>query len=116
MSDEMGLPNWRDNVIERVQRREATKSHQVRKRRGVALQTFVDPPFLFAVRRAAEARGIGVGAYIRRAIARQVAKDSGLEWTTLLVHTPAPVPWGERHDPGSGRRYDDGQGYGNWDN
>lgn len=114
--DEIGLPNWRNNVIERVRLRDQSKPHAVTKRRGVALQTFVDPPFLGAVRQAAQARGIGVGAYMRRSVAKQVAKDLGLDWRVLLRGTPAALPWGERHKPNTPAAYDDGQGFGNWDN
>lgn len=57
---------------------------------------------------AAEARGMGRAAYVRRAVAAFVAADLGVSFKDLLRDV-APVD-----KPNLANSYDDGEGYGPW--
>lgn len=115
-------PDWRERLLEKVEVSQRKGTNHRKARRSAQVQVFFDPPFMHAIKEAARARDISVGPYVRRAIAKQVAKDLGIEWEILLEHCAAPSPYGSK-PPGARagtfgvpRSFDDGEGYGDWSN
>lgn len=109
-------PNWRENAVRRVQ--EHARKYSAVKRQGrrrAQVQAFFDPPFLTSLQIAAKMRGMSVGSYVRRSIARQIARDLGIDWTLLLRYCAKPTGYDERGRPAKGS-YDDGTGFGDWAN
>lgn len=90
------------------------------------------PQFKSMLRQASIARGITIVGYIRRAVAKQIAKDLGLDWDEVIIHSPYPAAFGhllpdEDHrmyvvrEKRDGRKHpsreavpDDGTGFGDW--
>jgi hypothetical protein len=90
-------------------------------RRKGQVQVNFDLEFTIMLKAACSARGISIGAYTRRALAKQIAKDLGVDWTLPLSFCAAPTPYGSRQAGAVGkwgieRALDDGTGYGDWDN
>lgn len=115
------LPDWRERVMARVQEKKAAVA-KVKRSRASSITVDFDIPFSLLLKQAAASRGIALGSYVRRCIARQIAKDLGVDWTEVLVHCAAARPHGST-PPGAGagewgvkRSFDDGQGFGNWQN
>lgn len=75
-----------------------------------------DPQFRLLLNAAARSRDISVQGYMRRALARQIAKDLGIDWHSVLAYCAAPAPWNKAHKAYTKRGADDGTGYGDWDN
>jgi len=114
-------PHWQEQVLERVRRTQQTpRKKSVRRKANI--QVDYDPPLQFMLKQAAEARGIGIGSYVRRAIAKQIAKDLNIPWTEVLQHCASAKPYGsvppgaKRGQFGVRRTVDDGEGYGDWTN
>lgn len=76
--------------------------------------------FFVALRQAARSRGIGVGAYTRRAVAAFAAHDLGVSFEDVLKDSPSP-DWSKHRGEMPGKKqifvkvYDDGSGYGAWE-
>jgi hypothetical protein len=108
---------WRDRVNAVVA---ASASEKIKRRglregyRNVAIG--LTPGYAAFLDRAAQGRGISRLSYIRRAVARQVARDLGVPWVEVLAVSQPPVPWGENNRVDQGRRQDDGEGFGDWSN
>lgn len=118
--DSYDRPGWREEVLAAVQQSQRTKNKAGR--RNANIQVDYDPPMQIMLKKAAEARGIGIGSYVKRAIAKQIAKDLGLDWTEVLVHCAQAREYGSK-PPGARktqfgvrRTYDDGEGFGDWTN
>lgn len=111
-------PGWEARAIAAVDEREAKRAAQfTQRKRGVTRQVSVDEEFDRLLVLAAEARGISIIGYMRRAIARQIAKDLDMDWEQLLAHVPQATPHGGMPVGGTLKQtYDDGLGYGNWSN
>jgi len=113
-------PMWKRNILAKVKESQATKNQAGR--RNANIQVDYDPPMQILLKRAAEARGIGIGSYVKRAIAKQIAKDLGIPWTDILIHCAQARPYGSK-PPGARksqfgvrRTFDDGEGFGDWTN
>lgn len=75
----------------------------------------VSPEFNKLLRAAAKARGISVGGYVRRATAKQVAKDLGMAWEDVIKHSPFPSNFAAPSAKPKGEpKPDNGEGYGSW--
>lgn len=114
------FPGWQEAVLDKVREDQRTKNKAGR--RHATVQVDYDPQMQFMLKQVAEARGIGIGSYVRRALAKQIAKDLGIDWTEVLVHCAQARDYGSR-PPGARksqfgvrRTYDDGEGYGDWTN
>lgn len=113
-----GKPGWEDRLIDRV--RESQRKSQARTSKGKRTwsnQVYADIDYGHYVRQAAQGRGISIGAYIRRAVAYQVARDLGIPVTEILRHAAAPMPFGQQGTPPGvkmHRTFDDSTGYGEW--
>lgn len=112
-------PGWQERAIARVRARER-KSSVVRqaRRRGV-LQLFFDTEFVALLDAAAFKRGMSLGAYGRRALAKQIAKDLEIDWRIPLSYCARVSPYGSRpsgRTPKGEKTMDDGEGYGDWSN
>jgi hypothetical protein len=112
------IPGWRERVIANVRHVQAEKSAvRTQGRRKAQIQVFFDPEFLSALHIVAKGRGMSIGAYARRALAKQIAKDMGVDWTLLLKHCARVTPYGSRppgRAPNGEKTADDGLGYGDW--
>lgn len=75
-----------------------------------------EPGIRVLTKRAAAARGISIVGYARRAIAKQIAADLDIPLTDVLALLPAPQPYAgsAKREKRSGKKYDDGTGYGDW--
>jgi hypothetical protein len=115
---------WQARALAAVREHQRGLSSTVRSRREGQVQVFVDLEFLGALRLVAHQRGMSIVSYARRAIAKQIAKDLGVDWTVLLAYCTRPVPYGSRTggppprdaDGKPMRSHDDGTGYGDWTN
>lgn len=75
----------------------------------------VSPAFMRFVHQAAKKRGMTYGAYIRRCVAFQMAKDLGIPVGDLLALTPYPSTYGSKSArPKAEPTPDDGTGFGSW--
>lgn len=110
------LPNWRENAIETTEK--SRKKSFRRDHRSVRQYIYVDAPFRVALTEAAKLRNISIAGYLRRSVAKQIAKDLGIDWKDILVFTGRPMKFGtstlEKGE--SPHMRDDGEGYGDWDN
>lgn len=122
-----GVPGWQDRVTTAVQDNERTKAD----RRGAGMRNWnarltvvTDVELRPLLRQAANARGISVTGYVRRATAAFIAADLGVPFAEVCAHMPRPgpalgtmrgLPPEQRplHNPG--RWIDDGAGYGAWE-
>ena len=107
------LPGWQNRLLAMVHASEATSVK--RAERPSLGNVRADPEFRVLLNRAARARDISVQGYMRRALAKQIAKDLGMDWRQILAFCAAPAPWGKAHKAYSVRGPDDGEGYGDWD-
>jgi hypothetical protein len=116
-----GIPGWKERIVEKVTAKQ-TERAKVQRRRDASLTIDFDLPFRAMLKQAAASRGIAVGSYARRAVAKQIAKDIGLDWRQVLTHCAAARPHGSQPpgaEPGTWgakRTFDDGKGFGNWKN
>lgn len=110
------MPDWRERVMAAVAESQAKRSGVIQRgRRTGQLILQFDREFNTALNLAAEARGITLAGYARRALARQIANDLDMDWTLLLSMCPAPLPYGSTSRPGTKHRtVDNGEGYGDW--
>lgn len=106
-------PDWQQKVMAAVrarQRKDPTNRHK----RPTQINVRGDVGFFAYVRRAAEQRGISIGAYARRAIGAFAAMDLDVPYEEVMRHCAAPTNYGEQ----AGFRpvtADDGKGWGDWD-
>lgn len=111
-------PGWQERAVGRVTERQRKGSAVVKNsRRKGSLQLFFDPPFLTLIDAAAFLRGMSIGSYARRAVAKQIAADLAIDWTIPLRYCARPSPYGSRppgRTPKGERTMDDGTGYGDW--
>ena len=122
---------WKRRIVEKVPENERDRKRWRDAHRGPEFHIRLSVPFRRMIIAAAKARGISLTGYIRRAVARQVAKDLGLEWEYVLAHCAYPPAFGKTMPPqdklvyrveGSRRvadrlsTVDDGTGYGDWTN
>jgi hypothetical protein len=118
---DVSIPGWRERVVAAVNAQQ-TENVKAKRRRPASMTVDYDLPFAVLLKQAAASRGIAVGSYVRRALARQIAKDLGIDWTEVLKHCAAARPHGSVPPgaaPGSfgvHRSFDDGEGFGNWNN
>lgn len=106
---------WEDRTLEKVQ--QFLDARYPQGRRGVNIQLYFDQPFMIYLRKAAKKRGISINGYGRRALAKQIAKDLGLPWETVLAHCPKPAGFGQPSVTAKGpstKTRDDGLGFGDW--
>lgn len=114
------FPGWQEEVLDRV--RESQKTKNKAGRRAANIQIDYDLEMQFLLKRAAEARGIGIGSYVKRSLAKQIAKDLGMEWTEVLAYCAqareygSKPPGARKSQYGVRRTYDDGEGFGDWTN
>ena len=113
-----GREGWQERAKARVMERQSKGSAVVKNsRRKGTLQLFFDTPFLEMLDAAAYRRGMSIGSYGRRAVAKQIAADLGIPWTDVLRHCARPAPYGSKapgRAPNGERTVDDGTGYGDW--
>lgn len=127
----MTTKDWRQKALEAVARTEQKRRLQTT-RWGSQFHIRLTPTFKSLVRMAAENRGITIVGYIRRAVAKQVAYDLGMEWHEVLIYSPYPAAYGEILPDDAHRVYvkrerrdgvvlrvlesvpDDGTGFGDW--
>lgn len=108
--------DWRQNTLAAVaSSQEGAKVVRTGRRRAQALLQF-DVEFSRMLTEAARSRGISVAGYGRRALARQIAKDLGIDWAEALVYCPEPTPFGARQARRRERTTDTGEGFGDWNN
>ena len=90
---------------------------QTRHRAQIAILT-ADVDFRALVMAACRKRDISVVGYVRRAVARQIAKDLNLPFEEVCLNFPAPSALGRRtyEIVVSGPPPDDGTGFGDWNN
>ena len=104
-------PLWMENAIARVRARQRKSRGSEKRKNGTYI--FYDDPFRVLLNEAAERRGMGVTAYVRRACAAFIAHDLGIAFTEVVKHTAKPAdPKGT-----TGKRFktfDDGRGMGPW--
>lgn len=85
---------------------------------GTRLAMRTTPQFLELVRGCAEARGMNISSYVRRAVAKQIAKDLRMDWLEVLALTPHPSTFNGSTSPRANERGvalpDDGTGFGDW--
>ena len=115
----MTAPVWKREVWERVLADQTEKADKARiSRHGgwVDVLSFrADRRFRKMVQLAAKGRNISMGGYMRRAIAKQIAQDSGVELSTILALTPFPSEYGKKSaQPKDKPVPDNGEGYGKW--
>lgn len=113
------LPGWQQRAIARVNERQRKSSIVKSSRRKGSLQLFYDIDFQYLLDEAAHKRGMSVGSYGRRAVAKQIAKDLGIDWMELLKHCARVAPYGAPpvgRTPKGQKTMDDGAGYGDWSN
>lgn len=117
----MTEPLWRRRVVERVveAERQKLKRKRLRPPNGGWFDYMpaarVSPEFNKLMRAAAKARGIAVGGYVRRAVAKQIAADLGLPWEEVIKHTPYPATFAAPSArPKKEPVPDNGEGYGDW--
>lgn len=114
------LPGWQEEVLAGVRESQRTKNKSGR--RNANIQVDYDPPMQIMLKRAAEARGIGIGSYAKRALAKQIAKDLGVDWREVLIHCAqareygSKPPGARKSEFGVRRTFDDGEGFGDWTN
>lgn len=123
--------DWREKALAAVARTEQKRRLQTT-RWGSQFHIRLTPTFKSLLRLAAESRGITIVGYVRRAVAKQVAKDLELDWDEVLIHSPYPAAYGEILPDDAHRLYvkrerrdgvvlsvlesvpDDGTGFGDW--
>lgn len=112
---------WKRRLLDRVE--ELGQRPEQTTKWGTRLTVRVIPAFLALIHAAAGARGMTVGGYIRRSVAKQLAIDLDMPIEDILRLTPYPSVYGSLLPPkekciynGRGRTavYDDGTGYGDW--
>jgi hypothetical protein len=113
-------PDWADRLLQRA---DDTPPKAKRKRSGkwgTYIGTRATPEFIALIHEACSQRDINLGAYIRRAVAKQVAKDLGVTWEEVLMYTPYPCSYtGNRSlrvvaGTANTAEPDDGSGFGDW--
>jgi len=118
--DTFDHPGWQEEVLDRVRASERKKNPSGRRLASTTID--YDPPLAILLKQAAEARDIGVGSYVKRALAKQIAKDLGIDWTEVLIHCAqareygSKPPGARKSEFGVRRTYDDGEGFGDWTN
>lgn len=113
---------WKGRLLERADDLEKLGRRKQTTTWGTRLAVRTTPTFLSFVHRAAKARGMSVGGYLRRAVAKQLSKDLGIPWLEIISHTPYPSyyqsqkfpPEKSAHRLGARTIADDGEGYGDW--
>lgn len=115
-------PIWKTRMLERLNDIEA--STDATTGWGGRLVTRITPQFMAMLHRAASARGLTIGGYVRRAVSKQLATDLGVPISQVLRISPYPGPYGggrlpaEFYRKGRNGRVavpDDGTGYGDWE-
>lgn len=108
------VPGWQDRLLKTVHESEKT-SVKTGERASLG-NVRADPQFRVLLNSAARSRNISIQAYMRRALAKQIAKDLGVDWRNVLAFCAAASPWDKGHKTYTVRGSDDGTGYGDWDN
>lgn len=84
---------------------------------GTRLAMRTTPTFLAVIHGCAKARDMNISSYVRRAVAKQVAKDLGVPWERILEMTPFPSSYNgsraKRMENGIAVP-DTGEGFGDW--
>lgn len=119
----MTEPLWKRNIVQRVN--DVATAHEKATRRlkrnggwhDYLPRPRVSPEFVKLLREAARRRNISVGAYVRRATGRQIAKDFGVPWEEVIKHSPYPSTFSTPSQaPKKAPVSDNGKGYGDWNN
>lgn len=110
---DLAVPGWQHRLVDDVFAAAGAK------RNVTCLQVAMGFELRALLRAAADARGMGTSAYVRRAMCAFVAADLDLQLADVCAMAP-PVRTDRRHGrrgkPAGthGRRRDDGSGYGHW--
>lgn len=119
MSDP-GIPQWQKNTMERIG---AGKKRRWDGKWGITVGITVAKELRELLAIVCQARDISRSGYIRRALVKQLAIDTGRPVSELLAMTPRPTPWGVRTAPKHKENGDfstwthppdDGKGFGEW--
>ena len=121
--DDPKMDQWRNKLLQRAEDLEHLGLTKETTTWGNRLAVRITPKYLSFVHRAARDRNISVGGYVRRAVAKQVAKDLGISWLEVIAYSPYPSyyqsqkfpPEKSAHRLGARTIADDGEGYGDWD-
>ena len=114
-------PAWADRLLQRADDAAPTSKKKRTGKWGTYLAIRATPEFIQLLHVVCEQRDISLGGYMRRAIAKQMAKDLNLPWDEVLSLTPHPPKYGSNRpvkaEPGKGNigLPDDGTGFGDWD-
>lgn len=103
-------PGWKEDLL-------AVTKEQQRKRgreRKNGMFLFFDDPFRVLLHQAAEARGLSITGYGRRATAAFIAHDLGMPFSSVVQHSAHPVKYGGGGGGKLKHTNDTGEGYGNW--
>lgn len=116
---------WEERLLKRV---DALEKKPLTTMWGSRINLRTTPQFLALIHRAAFARDMNLGSYIRRCVAKQIAADLDMTWEEVLALTPKPLKYGQVSY--SGRKAemeaaakgvdkphmlpDDGEGFGEW--
>lgn len=122
-----GRPGWEDRLLTLVDDNERQKAE----RRGAGMRNWnarltvvSDIKLRPLLRAAANARGISVTGYVRRATAAFIAADLGVPFAEVCSFMPRPspatgnmrgLPPEQRPVNNPGRWIDDGRGFGPWE-
>lgn len=111
-------PGWEDRVNEMVKNRTGRKKSGDGRGRGFQTNFRVTANFKALLHQAAQSRDMAVGAYVRRAVAAFVSKDTGTPMAEILKGLPAPQGFGQSHFQRATNKAqapdDDGTGFGTW--
>lgn len=120
MTSEGASPIWKRRIAQYVRDDQAKKAARARITEPDGgwteyLRARVSPAFLHLVHECAKQRGMTYAAYIRRCVAIQMAKDTGIDVRDILALTPYPAVYGARSArPKAEPKVDDGTGFGQW--
>ena len=124
------MQGWKKNLLDRIDLNAEGGAHDPKTGLwGFSFHVRTSKRMMALVRMCAQARGISVGGYMRRAIAKQVALDMKIDPKEVYSLCPAPAAWGrtttdsryvEYASGGRGRIKkirvfpDNGEGFGDW--
>lgn len=108
------VEGWQERAMRRVAGRQKGSQRSTERKHGMYL--FMDDRFKALLDEAAMRRNISMTGYARRAVASMIAKDLGMKFRDVVMHSAQPTNYKMTNVRGPKEKsYDNGKGHGDWE-
>lgn len=107
------VEGWQERALGRVSERQKGSQRSTERKHGMYL--FIDDRFKALLDEAAMRRDISMTGYARRAVAAMIARDLGLDFEEVVMHSAQPTNYKQTNVRGpKAKSYDNGKNHGPW--